>query len=259
MITTIQKPTRAEEQDLAIKAQNGDTSAIDKLTISHLDNVKIIGKTLVKHGVDLEDLIAEGNIGLMEAAKSFKPNMGTSFATWATIHIKEKMYDAVRTRARLIRLPVYIYEKQRFLKSSTIDFIKKNGREPDQIELSKHSGIPLKLIKRIESIGNKFISIHDDNKDDGIALDCPDPNTKSPTLSLEIAENKRALTAAIATLRPKERIVINGRFGLTDGNPQTLDKIATELKITKQAIQIIEAKALKKLYFQLKDKISIGE
>lgn len=257
MTTTIQKPTKAEEQDLAIKAQNGDVNAIDALTISHLENVKIIGKSLQKHGVDLKDLISEGNIGLMEAAKSFKPSMGTSFATWASIHIKEKMYDAIRTQARLIRLPVYIYEKQRLLKNSTIDFIKKNGREPDQIELSKHSGIPLKLIRRIESIGNKFVSIHDDNKDNGIALDCPDPNTKSPTLALEAEENKRALTAAVATLKPKEQIVINGRFGLIDGNPRTLDSIAAELKNTKQAVQIIEAKALKKLAFKLKNYLTV--
>lgn len=246
--------TADEEYELAMRYRNGNPEARDILIERNQRLVVSYAKKFIGHGLDLEDLIQEGNIGLMKAIEKFDPEMGFKFSTYGTWWIKQTMLRAIHDKGRDIRLPVHIGEKIFALERVRKSYVKENGKEPSVKEYAELMNMSEKQIVKLFESGAAITSLDqsvlDDDAESTLMNIIPD---ESKNVEASVANSllaKEVEECMNATLDEREKNVIQMRFGMTpEGTTEekTLEEIGQVYGVTRERIRQIEGKALRKL------------
>ncbi|MFK7737147.1 MAG: RNA polymerase sigma factor RpoD/SigA [Pirellulaceae bacterium] len=245
-----------EEQDLARRIGAGDPMARDHMVRANLRLVVNIARGYVGKGLGLQDLIEEGNLGLLRAVEGFDPDMGTRFSTYASYWIKQSIKRALINSAKTIRIPAYMVELLSKWRRASARLSEELGRSPTQEEVGRILGLPRKklpIIKKAIQIYNS--TPQSDQSDAGWSLGemVMDERLKAPDEELLDHDVLSTVLELLENLDTREATVLRMRFGLGDSESHTLKEIGSELGLTRERVRQIETEALSKLADGLRD------
>lgn len=245
-----------EERELARRIADGDPMARDHMVRANLRLVVNIARGYVGKGLGLQDLIEEGNLGLLRAVEGFDPEVGTRFSTYASYWIKQSIKRALINSAKTIRIPAYMVELLSKWRRASARLSEELGRSPTQEEVGRILGLPRKklpIIKKAIQIYNS--TPQSDQTDAGWSLGemVMDERLKAPDEELLDHDVLSTVLELLENLDTREATVLKMRFGLGDSESHTLKEIGTELGLTRERVRQIETEALAKLADGLRD------
>jgi RNA polymerase primary sigma factor len=239
--------TAAQEKELARRIWQGDSSARDCMVRANLRLVVNIARNYVGKGLDLPDLIEEGNLGLLRAVEGFDPTMNTRFSTYAGYWIKQSIKRALINTGKTIRIPAYMAQLLTEWRRATAILQEELGRPPTQEEVAGHMNLPrrkLNLIKKAIRIYNAAPQADPTEEGQSIDTTLMDVRVKTPEDSLIETDDVRQVLDLLDRMGEREATVLRLRFGLDGGEPRTLKEIGEHLGLTRERVRQIEREAL---------------
>jgi RNA polymerase primary sigma factor len=242
--------TQAEEKKLGQLIQKkGDREALQSLIKANLRFVVSYVKKYKGMGLSLPDLINEGNLGLIEAAKRFDPGRNVKFISYAVWWIRQAIIHALTQSSRIYHIPQKLSDQISEMKRITAKLKKELGREPTRDEIAERMGLSREDVEDMELIEEKNVSLSDKYYDDDIEVGDRIKDTLSPSVEYQIIKNsiQDQIRRLLSELDEKEALVLKLRFGLDYDEPMTLQKIGDRMNLTRERIRQIEKKAMRKL------------
>jgi RNA polymerase primary sigma factor len=240
--------TADQEKDLARKIEDGDEKARDRMIRANLRLVVNIARAYTGRGLGLQDLIEEGNLGLLRAVEGFDPAFNTRFSTYASYWIKQNIQRALVNTAKTIRIPAYMVELLAKWRRAASTLQDEMGRAPTHEEIGARLNLPKKKLVIIKKALRVYGNVPQECDDSPLSEVGNDEGTRSPFMEIEQKEDVQHMLTMLSEIDPREATVIRMRFGLDDGEGKTLKEIGERLGLTRERVRQIESEALDVLH-----------
>jgi RNA polymerase primary sigma factor len=238
-----------EEKALARQIRKGDKEAVKRLVESNLKFVVSYAKRYSGMGLSLLDLINEGNLGLIEAAKRFDPDRSVKFITYAVWWVRQAIIHALTQNTHITNVPQKLSDEITQMKKRTERLKTRLGREPTREEVAQVMGLSVQDVEDLQILAEKQVSLTDRMHEDDLTVEERLTDSLAPSVEEQIvkASVERQVREILAGLDEKEACVLKLRFGLEGKPPQTLQKIGNTLHLTRERVRQIEQRAIRKL------------